>query len=66
MVVRTLLMRKSSLYVRNGVTRMDLAALESGNNTSKRVLNQFEPIYFNVYKHKRLKVVNFWNVPCKF
>jgi len=40
----------------NGVTRMDLVALE---NTSKIVLNQFEPIYFNVYKHKRLKVVNF-------
>ena len=35
---------------------MDLVALE---NTSKIVLNQFEPIYFNVYKHKRLKVVNF-------
>ena len=30
-----------------------------GNNTSKIVLNQFEPIYFNVYEHKRLKVVNF-------
>ena len=30
-----------------------------GNNTSKIVLNQFEPIHFNVFKHKRIKVVNF-------